>query len=244
MMERQLKHLVRLVDDLLDVARISSGKVELRKERVDLKAVLASAVETSMPLVSAAGHTLDVKLPDENLQVVADATRIAQVVSNLLNNAVKYTPDGGRIELAARREGDQAVVTVTDTGIGIAAEALPQVFEMFTQVGRKLDRAPGGLGIGLALVRRLVELHGGSVVAESPGVGRGSTFTVRLPLAAPLAEPAAPAQPAEGRAGRVRRAGVPGAGGGRQRRRGREPGGAAASCRGTPPASPTTATRP
>jgi PAS domain S-box-containing protein len=193
MMERQLKHLVRLVDDLLDIARISSGKVDLRKQRTDLKAVLASAVETSMPLVRAAGHTLSVQLCDENLEVVADATRIAQVVSNLLNNAAKYTPDGGRIELAARRECGEAVVTVTDSGIGIAPEALPRVFEMFTQVGRTLDRAPGGLGIGLALVRRLVELHGGSVVAESAGMGNGSIFTVRLPLAAPVSEAAAAA---------------------------------------------------
>ena len=192
MMERQLRHLVRLVDDLLDIARISSGKVELRKERADLRAVLASAVETSMPLVNAAGHALNLRLPDEDLQIFADSTRIAQVVSNLLNNAVKYTPEGGRIDLAVRREGDQAVISVTDTGVGIAPDALPLVFEMFTQVGRKLDRAQGGLGIGLALVRRLVELHGGRVTAESPGVGRGSTFTVRLPLsdAPAAAEPA------------------------------------------------------
>jgi PAS domain S-box-containing protein len=200
MMERQLKHLVRLVDDLLDIARISSGKMELRKQRTDLNAVLASAVETSMPLVRTAGHTLSVQLSDENLEVVADATRIAQVVSNLLNNAVKYTPDGGRIELAARREDGEAVVTVTDTGIGIAPQALPQVFEMFTQVGPKLERAPGGLGIGLALVRRLVELHGGRVLAESPGMGGGSTFTVRLPLAAPVADAAAAAAPLSGEA--------------------------------------------
>lgn len=198
MMERQLRHLVRLVDDLLDIARISSGKVELRKERVDLQTVLGSAIETSMPLLTAAGHTLDVQVPDENLKIFADTTRIAQVVSNLLNNAVKYTPDGGRIELAVHREGDQVVVSVTDSGIGISPDALPLVFEMFTQVGRKLDRAQGGLGIGLALVRRLVELHGGSVTAESPGVGRGSTFTVRLPLAdaatapMPVHLPAAP----------------------------------------------------
>ena len=226
MMERQLRHLVRLVDDLLDIARISSGKVELRKERAHLRAVLGSAVETSMPLVNAARHALNLRLPDEDLQIFADSTRIAQVVSNLLNNAVKYTPEGGRIDLAVRREGDQAVISVTDTGVGIAPAALPLVFEMFTQVGRKLDRAPGGLGIGLALVRRLVELHGGRVTAESPGVGRGSTFTVRLPLSdsPAAAEPAhvpvsGPADPAGD--------GVPGAGGGRQRRCGRESGGAA-----------------
>ena len=183
MMERQLKHLVRLVDDLLDVARISSGKVELKKERIELAAVLGSAVETSMPVVNAAGHALDVSLPQEPLQLVADSTRIAQVVSNLLNNAAKYTPRGGHITLSAGVEGGQVVISVSDTGIGIEPDALAEVFQMFTQVGRNRERSQGGLGIGLALVRRLVELHGGSVTAESPGPGQGSTFVVRLPLA-------------------------------------------------------------
>jgi signal transduction histidine kinase/ActR/RegA family two-component response regulator len=183
MMERQLRHLVRLVDDLLDIARISSGKVELKKERVSLKGVLASAVETSMPLLAAGGHKLEASMPDEGVQLYADATRLAQVVSNLLNNAAKYTPHGGRIALSTRREGDRVVISVADTGIGIAREALPEVFEMFTQVGRTRDRSQGGLGIGLALVRRLVDLHGGRVTAVSPGPGEGSTFTVRLPLA-------------------------------------------------------------
>jgi PAS domain S-box-containing protein len=192
MMDRQLRHLVRLVDDLLDIARISSGKVELKKERVSLKSVLASAVETSMPLVTAGAHQLEVALPDDSVQLNADATRIAQVVSNLLNNAAKYTPRGGRIALSTRREGDRVVISVADTGTGIAREALPEVFEMFTQVGRARDRSQGGLGIGLALVRRLVELHGGTVTATSPGPGEGSTFAVRLPLA-PAAEKAAPA---------------------------------------------------
>ncbi|HWI82443.1 response regulator [Ramlibacter sp.] len=182
MMERQLRHLVRLVDDLLDIARISSGKVELKKERATLDAVLASAVEGSMPLITAAGHTLDVRIEAPGLQVLADTTRLAQVVSNLLNNAAKYTPDGGRIELVARQDGPEVLVSVKDTGIGIAPEALTEVFEMFTQVGRHRERSQGGLGSGLALVRRLVELHGGSVTAQSPGVGQGSTFTVRLPL--------------------------------------------------------------
>jgi PAS domain S-box-containing protein len=183
MMERQLRHLVRLVDDLLDIARISSGKVELKKEQADLEAVLASAVESSMPLLNAARHQLDVRMAEPGLLVIADTTRLAQVVSNLLNNAAKYTPDGGRIELVARRDGSDVVISVTDSGIGIAADSLPLVFEMFTQVGRNRERSQGGLGIGLALVRRLVELHGGTVTAESAGVGRGSTFTVRLPLA-------------------------------------------------------------
>jgi len=193
MMERQLSHLVRLVDDLLDIARISSGKVELKKERVTLKNVLSSAVETSMPLITASGHTLEVHVPESSLQIVADATRLAQVVSNLLNNAAKYTPHGGHIELSVRREASRVAITVSDTGVGIAAEALPQVFEMFTQVGRSRDRSQGGLGIGLALVRRLVELHGGTVTVESPGHGCGSTFTVRLPLSEPRKERERPA---------------------------------------------------
>jgi len=193
MMERQLRHLVRLVDDLLDIARISSGKVELKKDRTVLDTVLGSAVESSMPLLNAAGHHLDVRIVEPGLELVADATRLAQVVSNLLNNAAKYTPDGGRIELEAHREGDEVVISVTDSGIGIATEAIPQVFEMFTQVGRHRERSQGGLGIGLALVRRLVELHGGDITAHSPGVGQGSTFTVRLPISDGTAAALAPA---------------------------------------------------
>jgi PAS domain S-box-containing protein len=200
MMERQLRHLVRLVDDLLDIARISSGKVELKKEHVDLETVLASAIESSKPLLDSARHQLDVRIAEPGLQVVADTTRLAQVVSNLLNNAAKYTPDGGRIELAVRRDGHDAVIAVTDSGIGIPDESLPLVFEMFTQVGRTRERSQGGLGIGLALVRRLVELHGGTVTAHSAGVGLGSTFTVRLPLAdapAAAAPSTGPRDPAE-----------------------------------------------
>jgi CheY-like chemotaxis protein len=181
--ERQVKHMVHLVDDLLDVARISSDKVELRIERIDLSDVLAGAVETSSPLIAASGHTLDVDLPSKPLCVDGDPTRLAQIVSNLLNNAAKYTPAGGRIELAAFEEGGQAVVRVHDTGTGIPPGELEKVFEMFTQVGRNLNRSQGGLGIGLALVKRLVELHHGSVEAHSEGPGRGSTFTVRLPIA-------------------------------------------------------------
>ncbi len=198
MMERQLRHLVRLVDDLLDIARISSGKMELKKERVELNAVLGSAVETSMPVINAAGHTLDLSLPSETLHLLADSTRIAQVVSNLLNNAAKYTPQGGRLQLSARAEGDQAVIAVSDTGIGIAPDALTEVFEMFTQVGRNRNRSQGGLGIGLALVRRLVQLHGGSVTADSAGTHQGSTFTVRLPVALPAAHSLAAAAPSAG----------------------------------------------
>jgi PAS domain S-box-containing protein len=197
MMERQLKHLVHLVDDLLDVARISSGKVHLKKERVLLKNVLNGAVESSMPLISAAGHTLALDVPDEGLELVADPVRLGQVVSNLLNNAAKYTPAGGRIELAVLKDADDVLISITDTGIGIPPEALPHVFEMFTQVGRDRDRSQGGLGIGLALVHRLVELHGGSVAARSSGTDQGSVFTVRLPLASrlPADVPGTPAVP-------------------------------------------------
>ena len=183
MMERQVNHMVHLVDDLLDIARISTGKVDLKKGLVDLQTVIASAVETSMPLIESGRHELQVQIPDETLLLDVDLTRVAQVVSNLLNNAAKYTPARGRISLVAYREGGSVVISVTDTGIGIPPSSMPTVFEMFTQVGRNMERAQGGLGIGLSLVRRLVELHGGTVDASSEGVGRGSTFTVRLPLA-------------------------------------------------------------
>ena len=194
MMERQVGHMVRLIDDLLDHSRVSSGKVELRRDRVELRTAVEYAVETSRPVVEAGGHDLSVSLPDAPLWLDADLTRLAQVVGNLLTNSAKYTPPGGLIALAACRDGSEAVVTVTDSGVGIPAEMLGQVFEMFTQVGAHLDRSQGGLGIGLALVRQLVALHGGSVSASSPGPGLGSTFTLRLPTldAAPgLAVPVA-----------------------------------------------------
>lgn len=184
MMERQVGHMVHLIDDLLDVARISGGKLELKRERADLKRILASALETSLPLIEAGGHRLEVDMPDATLTVDADVTRIAQVVANLLNNAAKYTPAGGRIDLSVRPLDDVAVITVTDTGVGIPADALTSVFDMFKQVDRHVERAQGGLGIGLSLVRRLVEMHGGTVTAASAGAGRGSTFEVRLPLVA------------------------------------------------------------
>ena len=183
MMERQVGHMVHLIDDLLDVARISGGKLELKRQRADLRAILASAVETSLPLIEAGQHALEVDVPDLPLLMDADATRIAQVVANLLNNAAKYTPARGHIRLSVRREGLDAVIAVSDTGVGIAADALAGVFQMFNQIGRTVDRSQGGLGIGLSLVRRLVEMHGGSVVAESGGPNAGSVFTVRLPLA-------------------------------------------------------------
>ncbi|MFC7517732.1 response regulator [Herbaspirillum sp. GCM10030257] len=190
MMERQLTHMVHLVDDLLDVARITRGKVHLKKERVQLKNIVDSAVETSMPLIRASRHQLLVQVAEETMVLDADPTRLAQVVSNLLNNASKYTPAGGRIALTAARDGNQAVIAVTDNGVGIPEDLLPSVFDMFTQVGQNKEQAQGGLGVGLTLVRRLVELHGGAVTASSEGPGCGSTFTVRLPLV--LQAPAEP----------------------------------------------------
>ncbi len=193
-MERQLGHLVNLVDDLLDVARITRGQIELRRERIDLAAVLSAAVETSMPLIESARHHLDLHRPQEPLIVDADLTRLTQVVSNLLNNAARYTPRGGNIVLAAERDGQDAVIAVSDNGIGIDPAALDDVFTMFTQVGESRQQAAGGLGIGLSLVRSLVELHGGSVTASSAGTNAGSVFTVRLPLAAgELPNPSEPA---------------------------------------------------
>jgi PAS domain S-box-containing protein len=184
MMERQIQHMVHLVDDLLDVARISTGKVELRRQRIDLKDVVATAVETSASLIESGHHKLHVELPSQALPMDADPTRIAQVVSNLLNNAAKYTPEAGRITLKCWVERNEAVLSVTDTGIGIDPDAIPKVFEMFAQVPSSATKPQGGLGIGLSLVQSLVALHGGSVSASSQGIGKGSTFTVRLPLAA------------------------------------------------------------
>jgi PAS domain S-box-containing protein len=184
MMDRQLSHMVRLIDDLLDVSRIGSNKMELRRSRVLLADVLSSAVETARPALEAAGHELTVSLPQEPIHLDADLTRLAQVFGNLLNNSAKYTERGGSIWLTATREGEEAVVSVRDNGIGIPAEALSAIFEMFSQVDRPMERSAGGLGIGLALVKGLVEMHGGSVEAASPGQGQGSTFTVRLPVLA------------------------------------------------------------
>ena len=182
MMERQVGQMVLLINDLLDIARISSGKVDLRKKRVTLKSVISTAVETSSPLIEQGRHELKIQLFDESFQLDVDPTRIAQVISNLLNNAAKYTPTGGRIELTTLRQAGEVVISIVDNGVGIPAESLPHVFKMFNQVGRNMDHAQGGLGIGLTLVRRLVELHGGTVTATSPGAGKGSTFVIRLPL--------------------------------------------------------------
>ncbi len=182
MMERQLGQMVRLVDDLLDISRISRNKLELRKARIDLWAVVQSAVETARPQIEANGHTLTVTLPPSPVYLDADLTRLAQVFWNLLNNSAKYTEPDGRITLTATLQGAEAVVTVEDTGIRIPSEALPRLFEMFSQVDRNLDRAQGGLGIGLALVKGLTESHGGTVKVFSAGVGKGSSFVVRLPV--------------------------------------------------------------
>jgi PAS domain S-box-containing protein len=190
--DRQVRHLARLVDDLLDVSRLSTGKVKLQKTPVELAVVLARAAETSRPLIDSRRHELTVAVPDESVWVDADPTRLAQVVANLLNNAAKYTEEGGRIGLAVEREGSEAVVRVRDNGVGIPAEMLGQVFDLFTQVDRGLDRAQGGLGIGLTLVRSLAEMHGGRVTAHSDGAGRGSEFVLRLPA---LPEPPRPAEP-------------------------------------------------
>jgi signal transduction histidine kinase/ActR/RegA family two-component response regulator len=195
--ERQVRHLARLVEDLLDVSRITRGKVELRRRRVDLSAVVVNAVETSQPLIAERGHEFALELPRESLPVDADPTRLAQVISNLLNNAAKYTPRGGRLSLAAAREGNMVAIRIKDDGIGIESTMLPKIFDMFVQVDNRLERATGGLGIGLTLVRHFVELHGGSVHAASGGPQRGSEFTIRLPLAEmPVA--AAPDPPIHG----------------------------------------------
>jgi PAS domain S-box-containing protein len=184
MMERQVHHLVRLVDDLLDVSRVMRGKIELRKEAVELATVVARAVETAQPLIDAQRHQLGVSLPDESLPLDADPVRLAQVVGNLLTNAAKYTEPNGHIWLTARREGGEAVLRVRDDGIGIAPEVLPHVFDLFVQVDHAATRSQGGLGIGLTLVKNLVGMHRGTVEARSAGLGRGCEFVVRLPLTA------------------------------------------------------------
>ncbi len=180
--DRQVSHLERLVDDLLDVARISRNLLELRKQRVELAPVVHQAVETCRPLADSSRHAVTVTLPPEPTYLNADPVRLAQVFSNLLNNACKYTEPGGHIWLTAERQGSDVTVSVKDAGVGIPPEMLPRVFEMFTQIDRSSERSQGGLGIGLALVRRLVEMHDGRIEAFSDGAGRGSEFVVRLPL--------------------------------------------------------------
>jgi PAS domain S-box-containing protein len=191
-MERQLEQLVRLVDDLLDLSRITHNRIELRKRHVDLAAVIRQAVLSAQPLAEAAGHTIEVISSAEPIDLHADPVRLTQVFGNLLNNSCKYSPTGGTIRVAAQRDGDDAVVTVSDTGIGIPTDKLATIFEMFAQVDRSLEQSRGGLGIGLTLVKRLAEMHGGSVEARSDGEGHGSEFVVRLPAAASVSLLAAP----------------------------------------------------
>lgn len=181
MMERQLAQMVRLVDDLLDVSRITRGKVELKRERLDLRSIIHSALETAQPWIESQQHKLTVSMPEHPVCIDADPTRLAQVFSNLLNNASKYTSEGGSIELEVATRNDEVLIDVKDNGMGIPPAMLPKVFDLFTQVDRTLERSRGGLGIGLTLVQRLVELHGGTVTASSDGYGKGSKFSVTLP---------------------------------------------------------------
>ncbi len=181
MMERQLAHMVRLVDELLDVSRVSRGLVTLRRQRTKLNEIIESAVETSRPLLEAARHQLTVSLPDNAIWLDADATRVAQILSNLLNNAAKYTPEGGKIKFAAESVDGEVRIRVADNGIGIPPHMLEKVFDLFTRVDEAIERSQSGLGVGLSLARQLAELHGGSIAAESTGQGRGSMFTLRLP---------------------------------------------------------------
>ncbi len=181
-MLRQVTQMARLLDDLIDVSRITQDRLELRKQRIMLSTVISGAVETARPLIEHFSHELTVDVPSEPIFLDADLVRLAQVFSNLLNNAARYTDRGGHIRLVARSEGGTAVVTIKDDGIGIPPDQLPYLFEIFTQLHRTLDRSRSGLGIGLTLVRRLVEMHGGMVQATSAGAGRGSEFVVRLPM--------------------------------------------------------------
>jgi PAS domain S-box-containing protein len=182
--ERQVMQMVRLVDDLLDISRITKGKLRLTKERVELRAVMNRAADSARPLLAARRHEFSLLLPTDPLWVEGDPGRLEQVAVNLLNNAAKYTPTGGLVRMTVAREGDDAVVRVLDNGVGIPAEMLPRIFDLFTQVDGSLSRSHGGLGIGLALVRTLVEMHGGRVTAASGGLGKGCEFAVKLPVLA------------------------------------------------------------
>jgi len=182
MMTRQVNQMVRLIDDLLDVSRINRGKLELRMEQVELVLIINHAVESCRPMADGSNHTVTVTLPPQPLVLSADPIRLAQVFTNLLNNSCKFTKDGGRISMSVERQGRDVVVAVKDDGIGIPPDKIDGIFEMFSQVDRTLEKSEGGLGIGLALVKRLVELHGGSIEARSEGLGKGSEFIVRLPV--------------------------------------------------------------
>ncbi len=182
MLERQVSQMVRLIDDLLDVSRITTGKLRVQPEPIALGAVIETAVEISRPALDKAGVRFSLTVPSDAIPIHGDRVRLAQVFSNLLNNAAKYTPEGGAVSLTLARTGGEAVVEVGDSGVGIPPDVLPRVFDLFTQVDRTLNRSQGGLGIGLALVHRLVQLHHGSVSARSDGPGKGAVFTVRLPV--------------------------------------------------------------
>jgi PAS domain S-box-containing protein len=203
--ERQVDYLTRLVDDLLDVSRITSGKIELRKEPIDLAAAVRAAVEACRPTIDRNRQLFELRHGGAPLPVSADQTRITQIVLNLLSNASKYTQPGGHIVLTLESVENQAVLRVSDDGMGIPADLLPRMFDLFVQGERALDRAEGGLGLGLTLVRRLVHLHGGTVTASSPGPGRGSEFEVRLPLQSAIASPAPRDRPAPSAATAPRR---------------------------------------
>jgi signal transduction histidine kinase/ActR/RegA family two-component response regulator len=196
--ERQVRHQAQLLDDLLDVSRITRGRITLRRAPVDLRSAAAAAVETTRPMIDTRHHTLTVVLPDQPLRIVADPTRLTQIITNLLDNAAKYTNPGGHIELSAQRDGTHVIVGVTDTGIGIPVDMQSRIFELFTQGEVPIARSLGGLGLGLTLVRSLAELHGGSVEVRSEGPGRGSQFVVRLPTGRVEASPGAEAVAAPG----------------------------------------------
>jgi signal transduction histidine kinase/CheY-like chemotaxis protein len=204
MLERQMSHIIRLVDDLLDVSRYTLGKIQLKRSAVDLQTVVQNAVDMSRPLIDAARHHLDVSVPPELVVLQADGVRLAQVLANLLNNSAKYTAEGGRLWLSASLQGDRAVISVRDTGVGIPESMLDRVFDLFTQLESDGSGGRPGLGIGLAMVRMLVDLHGGEVEARSSGPGQGSEFIVRLPLsperhtAAPNADAGTPDTPLSG----------------------------------------------
>lgn len=180
--DRQIRQMTRLVDDLLDLARITSDKLTLQKERIELAEVVNAAIETSRPVIDASGQELTVNVPEQPIPIDGDLTRLAQVISNLLNNAAKYTAPDGRITLTAERQGSDVVISVRDTGIGVPVEMLPRIFDMFAQVDRSLERSQGGLGVGLTLAKRLVDMHGGTITAWSDGPWMGSEFVVRLPI--------------------------------------------------------------
>jgi len=204
-MERQLKQMVRLVDDLLDVSRINTGKLTIRREQLMLQEVVNDALELARPFIAAQGHTLHLQVPEQAVYLVGDATRLAQVLSNLLHNAAKYTARGGSISLEAEANAGHVQLRVRDNGIGIAPALLDDIFEMFIQADSSLERSTAGLGVGLSLARKLVELHGGSIHAESAGEGKGSTFTVTLPVlaSASVAKPQAEVQAADARLHRI-----------------------------------------